>query len=194
MINPYSPTHVNLEAPTQEGVASLWPRIAAHILDGLIFSPLYIISMVLACLSRQWYICWQIAVILVNFWIYLYLVPRYGGTPGKRLLKMTIKTNDGAKLNTKAALLRGCMTLLITSCSIASNILAALLLSETKFVDLDAFSRAEAIIGNIAEYSFPIVICSQIWWLATIFIMLCNKERRAIHDYIAGTVVIRNLA
>ncbi len=29
------------------------------------------------------------------------------------------------------------------------------------------------------------------WWIAEIITMLTNEKRRAIHDYIAGTVVVR---
>jgi uncharacterized RDD family membrane protein YckC len=44
-------------------------------------------------------------------------------------------------------------------------------------------------IAAIVAYAWGIAISA--WFVAEVVTMLCNRKRRAVHDFIAGTVVVR---
>ncbi|MCA9786465.1 MAG: hypothetical protein KC488_07925, partial [Candidatus Cloacimonetes bacterium] len=45
--------------------------------------------------------------------------------------------------------------------------------------------------GNMLDGLMVFLSLSMIWWILEILTMFSNPKRRALHDYIAGTVVIR---
>src|SRR5262245_17534295 len=63
-----------------------WRRLGALILDWLILAPVAILSFFGAQYTPRFYLYGLVPSILITLFYSVYLVKRYGGTPGKRIL------------------------------------------------------------------------------------------------------------
>ena len=156
-------------------------RFLAGIVDAIVFSPIIIVL--------YWVIEQQFSAITnLIFWVffslsyYVYSVLMhglFGQTLGKMLLKVKVFSSAGEELGIRRALLRD--SVIITSS-------VALLIIETPDI-LMGVSLEEA--GTNSEAYLLLTYADLIWFLAEFSTMLTNKRRRAVHDYIAGSVVKR---
>jgi uncharacterized RDD family membrane protein YckC len=55
----------------------------------------------------------------------------------------------------------------------------------------EKFFGSNAVLPTVAALSIMLGITDTLWSWAEIITMLTNKKRRAVHDFIAGTVVVR---
>ena len=116
---------------------------------------------------------------------------RFGGSPGKLLLKMRIVTMSGEPLTSRHALVRALPDYVLSA---ASVLIAAWALSQVGsdgFDTLPVTKRAallEAAIPVWLQLSLRIV--RDVWAIGELAVFFSSYERRALHDLIAGTVVI----
>src|SRR6267142_2180473 len=73
-----------------------WRRLAAHLVDLAIFLPYALLSSWFVYRSKEGFVISQIAGLIIAVLFEIYLVKRFGGTPGKLLLKMRIAKVDGS--------------------------------------------------------------------------------------------------
>lgn len=170
--------------------ATFWKRVLAALIDGAIS----IIFMPISLWLLNWELnngnilpgtVWAIANIVVFMWI----VKRFGGTPGKLLIGLRIVDAGGKFLNWERVTRR------IIFPSLILFILARLQIWKT----INTFS------GNITE--LPLLEISRVisdygepfsslvlYFAYAIYLdvgaILFNKQKRAIHDFIAGSYVI----
>ncbi|MFC1544349.1 RDD family protein [Gemmatimonadota bacterium] len=103
----------------------------------------------------------------------------YGQTAGKMLTGVKVLTVSENKIGYRRAFLRDSpwvFTTLIASSMEVPRLVAG----------IDVLNEATPTIG-----SFVLSIASTVWFLLELATMLLNEKRRAIHDFIAGTVVVR---
>jgi uncharacterized RDD family membrane protein YckC len=156
--------------------AGFWPRLGALLLDDGVYH--FFIWPVLRAL-----VFWvnlgsslfpvYLAILGMPFGVFysVYLVRRFGGTLGKLAIGLRIRKPDGKPVGYREALLRFCPCLLL--CALLA-VVASLRL---------------AVPVARAAYE-PILILYVVWLLADLIVLLGDPKRRALHDYIAGTVVI----
>lgn len=198
-IDPYAPPQASLSGLTpseqhrQTGgelrYASFWHRCGALVLDALILSPLYALDFYLEGQSRMYYVYTLAPMELVSVFIYLFMVVKYGGTPGKLLMGLRTVSLDGARVTSKQAALRYAPLWSMNMLVAVATISGALGMSEQTFQSLGFLERSEAL-----EAQAPMV---QVFtWLmfaylfAALITMLANDKRRTLHDFLAGTVVV----
>lgn len=58
------------------------------------------------------------------------------------------------------------------------------------YLSLSWLDRSEYIGPLYPAWYKMVVICSNVWILSEFFVLLFNKRKRAIHDFIAGTIVV----
>ena len=122
----------------------------------------------------------EILVALFTFDIYAYSVlmhAYFGKTIGKMFVGIRVLTIEENKISFKHAILRDIVPIFIMLISISSVL-------EVMFPQPMPSTSISPIFFIIT--GFPLI-----WSLLEIFTMLFNKKRRALHDFIAGTVVIR---
>jgi uncharacterized RDD family membrane protein YckC len=171
--------------------ASFWQRLGAQLVDMVILAPLIFGVTYLGNEFRLFHVYWFLPGIAFGLFYSVYLVHRYGGTPGKVVLKIRIALVDGSPVTMKAAVLRHSVMFAISIFSGITAILAALSISDEAYQAMGRLERMEVISDYAPSWSLTLYVLMQVWIWSEFITMLLNKRRRAIHDYIAGTVVVR---
>lgn len=197
MHNPYQAPVADLDNPlAAEGgsapnVGGFWIRVAAQLLDFLFLLPIVGLTFWLSSLSRYFYAIWVIPGTMIGMFLTVYLVRRYGGTPGKLVLKLRIQMKDGERISVKAALLRAAPMLALSVTTNVGNAYAAVYMNNAEYMSM-GFMQRSAMLGAAApSWSTLAQVLMQIWVLGCVVVMLFNKRRRTIHDFLAGTVVVK---
>jgi len=93
--------------------AGFWPRLGALLLDGLIMLPLGAFHFWGIARYRLFPVYWVIPGTLLRLFYDVYLVRRFGGTPGKLIMGIRIRKLDGEPVGYREALLRYCPELFL---------------------------------------------------------------------------------
>ena len=166
-----------------------WKRVLATLIDAAIgwaFMPITISLMKWSFVHRSilpqilWSVVWTI--------VWLWLVVRFGGTPGKLIIRVRIVDADGHFLSWGRAVLRVLPTLAISLSSLLQMGVAVSGYPEsaphTSFLEMGRL---------LNEYGKPfsaLVVVLGLFIYADIGVILFNRQKRAIHDFIAGSYVI----
>ena len=173
----FSPIHMNR-------YQTFWRRVLAGLIDGLVFIPIGFLSDYLFSSERSapaliiWGVTYYSAL-----WIYgVVLHACYGKTIGKMAMRIRVLDISEERIPTfRQAFARDIFYIFIN------------VLSSVYFIYL--VLTGEYVIGAV-EKNMPgqIMTWAAIgWFLLEILSMITNKKRRAVHDYIAGTVVVKDV-
>jgi uncharacterized RDD family membrane protein YckC len=174
--------------------AGFWPRFGAGLVDLLILAPAIASSMWLDTVSKSGAVI-ALLVLTPLFWAYtLYFHARFGQTPGKMFLKVIILRTDGRRIGWRESWLRSCVDLLFALISLVDSLLALQQISATEYAILDWTSRSTRLASLTPSWAHAAETAAVVWMLSEFVVLLFNRRRRAIHDYIAGTVVVRQRA
>jgi len=171
--------------------AGFWRRFGAYWIDFLVLLPLMGIGYYFGEQSRLFQVYWFIPGLLIGLWFHVDLVRRYGGTPGKLLLSTRIAMTDGSPVTANAAALRYSVLFVLSTAASLAILLAALRMGDDEYFSLAYLARVQRMVELAPTWYQPVNILLQIWVWSEFVTMLFNKKRRAIHDFMAGTVVIR---
>lgn len=165
-----------------DNYGTFWRRLLARILDGLVFAPLTLSGHFLLLPGRGYAVlyAWNFFTISV-FWMYCALMhARYGQTLGKRAVDVKVlDLVEGRIPSLEQAFLR----------EIGGIVISLMWLTQFFYYLVTVRTASGGQIGGI-----PLQIRNGlwIWWsVLEIVTMLANGKRRAVHDFIAGTVVVR---
>lgn len=173
--------------------AGFWRRIGAYLVDFVVFLPIIALCYFFGEKSRLFYLYWFLPGTLIGLWFHVYLVYRYGGTPGKLLLRVKIAMTDGSPVTVKASAIRYSVLLILSMFSSIALIMSTLSMSDDLYFSLGYLARSQRIVEMAPPWYRIVSIFMQIWIWGEFVTMLFNKKRRAVHDFIAGTVVIRSI-
>lgn len=197
MTNPYQAPAANLDLPVQDGsnadpqVGGFWLRVAAKLLDFVIMLPLVGLTYWLSTISRSFYLSWIVPGIVTGLLYSVYLVRRFGGTPGKLVMKLRVQMKDGSPVSFTAAVLREAPVMLLGAAINLGLGLSALAMDDATYLNYGFLARSEALMASGPGWLTAVNWSMQGWtWLGAI-VMLLNSSRRAVHDFLAGTVVVK---
>lgn len=167
-------------------------RLFAGILDSLVIAaittPLYLMSryateMGFSVVVNALIICACPAYFAV-------LHAKYGKTLGKLVFQIKVVDHESFHLiSINKALLRVVFPILIAGVLILAQVFLMLL----PFMPLDVDMGTHIMIALFVGLSMFVVLASQvIWFLLEAITMLFSSKRRALHDYMAGSVVVRH--
>jgi uncharacterized RDD family membrane protein YckC len=171
--------------------AGFWQRFGAFWLDFLIFVPALGLSFWLAEESRMFHFYSFLPWLFFGLWFHVYLVKRYGGTPGKLMLKIRIARCDGSPIGYREAILRHSVVFVLSTLQSIAFIIAIFSMSDSEYLSLSVVARNQRLIEIGPSWYHPITLVMNIWIWSEFVVMLTNKRRRALHDFIACTVVVR---
>jgi uncharacterized RDD family membrane protein YckC len=170
--------------------AGFWPRLGATFVDGLILAPVAIVSFWLLSHSRAASIALTIPLGLVGPVYEVILLARYGQTVGKMMTRIAVFRISGEPIGWREVFLRCSVQLCLGFLSMASYLYAKTRLPLANwtggwFVILGRLLTLEPTWGRWSSHAMVI------WTYSELITLLFNRKRRALHDFIAGTVVVR---
>ena len=173
--------------------AGFWCRLGAAIIDMFLWVPIVFLAHKLQSINIP------IAVFIVilqafSFAIYsIYFNLKYGGTIGKLAVGIRITKPNGSRIGAREAILRSSLDLAYGLLFAIFNVYAISKIDATAYLSAASyFERAKLIMPLFPKISRYTELLSNIWYWSEIIVLLLNKRKRALHDYIAGTVVIHN--
>lgn len=162
---------------------TFWRRVLAAFLDGALFViPISLTTIAFVNMGRDFDQTYEDVTYFFNILFVIYSVAMhasFGQTVGKMLANVKVVTVlDESDIRFRHALLRDIVPV------------AGLILSLVGIV-WDTLIPSGPVTTSFALAALWLIVLVLFWPVAEIITMLLNKKRRAIHDYIAGTVVIR---
>ena len=160
---------------------TFWRRVGAGIADGVILFPLHWLdswifgSGTTPVILLLWFTFNSFSYIIYS----VVLHGLYGQTLGKMLTGVRVLDVSETRLSFGQAFLRDSVPMLFTTIGVAIGIQTVL--SGENPLAGEEITLADILIGLTAF----------VWLLAELITMLWNNKRRAIHDYIARSVVVR---
>lgn len=155
--------------------STFWERVAANAIDTSFLKILGFASALFISSSSD---ANQTLVIISLFFPYCYSIVfhgYFGQTFGKMLMGIKIFNKDEfTQITMKQALLRDCIPLIFAS--------ILLILSLFGLVNEETGT-------NAATITLSVIVMS--WAILEIVTLLFNQKRRALHDFVAGTVVLK---
>lgn len=171
--------------------AGFWIRIGAALLDLLIVLPFAILTVYLNSLSAYSYYYTVIPNILFFFWYQIYLVKSKGGTPGKLLTGIKVIKIDGKDAGWEEAIMREIVTIIIMLFGIFMTI-TALSNADIAYYESQPWYMKSQYLMTLAPALFTLYTWAYNGWILSEFVVLLfNKRRRAIHDFIGRTAVVK---
>lgn len=188
---------LRMKAPSFSGdsliYVGFWPRLAASLLDFAVLAPYALLAMRLASISPLGFVTTQVIGTVLAVVFDIVLVKLFGGSPGKLIMKMRIAKLDGSRVGYREAWLRYSVLGVISILASVALSTSALKMSDTDFVALTNKTRGTRLRELAPPWYQPLEIAGQVWVGSEFVVLLTNRKRRALHDYLAGTVVIRRI-
>lgn len=171
--------------------AGFWSRLGALIIDGLISIPLILLVMYLNGRGKDFNYYTLCLNFVFTLWYFVYLPKRYGGTPGKLSLGLRITREDGQPIQWKEAFLRYSVFLAFFISNTMVMIFSLMQVDDATLTSLGWLKRTAYLTSFYPDYFKLYQWCFYGWYLLGIIVLLSNSKKRAVHDFIAGTVVIK---
>jgi len=192
---------------TDEINSDIYPDLAARfvalILDGLFAFAIFIPFDFFEGYSKNIHLYSILFNLVVLFFYHVYLVQRYGGTPGKLILGIKIIKLNTQPITWHEAILRYLVQLAKVILTAGLAIYAINLADNAHYVSLGWLHRSSylssfypdliqiKILGKTFMHIHWVTQLFGFWTIAEIIAVFTNHRKRAVHDYIAGTVVVK---
>jgi uncharacterized RDD family membrane protein YckC len=169
--------------------AGFWKRFVAAWIDGFVMLLPTILLLWFQSLSWIWNFLTVIPLTFLFYAYEIYFHGRWGQTIGKRSQGIKVLSLDGTPITWKQAFLRSSVGLGLGVLSTISTLVALFRMSDEEFSSL-SWVELSARQTELSPYINEIIIVSFIWFASEVVILLFNRKKRALHDFIAGTVVV----
>lgn len=161
---------------------TFWRRFWALNIDGLLFFPLSLLHVWLILIQIRglplflWFLTTSAAHVLY----FILMHAAFGQTIGKMITRVIVLDVHGSKLSYRQAVLRDIVPLIVWPLNIHWAYLMA-------YGGVSEMDLTEIRTYQVVTYSWGA------WAILELVTMLLNKKRRALHDFIAGSVVVKKL-
>ncbi|HEX5660297.1 MAG TPA: RDD family protein [Polyangiales bacterium] len=171
--------------------AGFWRRLMAMWIDGTLVAAVDLAIYVLAPVNWGSFVAQSLATKLAAAALEVYLVHRYGGTPGKLALGLRVVMADGTPVTWAAALYRIAISFPLGLARELAGLHVVMQIPQTELGDMSWLQLGQRMHELETRLHKAIRLTQGAWVWADLFTMLSNDRKRAIHDFVAGTVVIR---
>lgn len=166
-------------------------RLASMLLDSVFCAPVVVFAFYIQSLGRDAYLLSILPMLAFNLWYSVYLPARNGATPGKLVVGLTILKTTGEPIGVKEAFMRYSVAFAISIFSVVVMTVALSGADMNTYRNLGWIARAQYLM-TIAPFLFTLhKWASNVWFYSELVVLLTNKQRRAIHDFIADTVIVK---
>lgn len=184
-------TPLKVEGISEDLYAGFWIRLGSLLLDFIFIIPVAFLVLYLNGLGKNVYFYTVIPNLIFGLWYNVYLPKKYGGTPGKLAVGISIIRLNGQPIDWKEAILRHIVLFILTILSSIVMTSSLLVADEETFTSLSWLQQSQYLMSLSPIFYKFYTWTSNIWIYSEFVVLLTNKRKRAIHDFIAGTVIIR---
>jgi uncharacterized RDD family membrane protein YckC len=187
----YKQTPLHIEGITDSLYAGFWIRVGSMLLDTLFILPVIFLSLYFNGLGKNIYFYTLIPNLAFGLWYSIYLPKKYGGTPGKLVAGIKIIRSDGGSIGWKEAILRDSVPTGMTIMYSVWMTMCILSADDEIYKSLNWLKQAEYLITFSPGFFIFFQWVNNIWVYSELIVLLTNKRKRAIHDFMAGTVNVK---
>jgi uncharacterized RDD family membrane protein YckC len=170
--------------------AGFWPRLGAIVVDTVVLAPIIMLSFWTFSASRTIALSFEIPIACLFALYNIYFVGRWGQTLGKMALGIKVVAVDGESAGYARAFYRHAVDLAFSLVTSALTLYALMTVTSREFDLLTFDARLELLTATTGSWTDVLNWLLLAWTLSELVVLLFNEKRRAIHDYIAGTVVV----
>ena len=171
--------------------AGFWWRLWALTLDALVLLPLTILYSFGCDQYHFFYLFYAVPGFMFHIFYYVYLVRRYGGTPGKLMAGLRIVTPEQLPIGYRQAIFRFAPFALFSVIGLGGLIAAELALTDAQFLSTKVSERMMRLNALAPLWFHAGIVAMGVFGIADFIVMMTNHQRRALHDFIGETVVIK---
>jgi uncharacterized RDD family membrane protein YckC len=169
--------------------AGFWSRLVAGLVDLIVFAPLIALVIWIQGLSRTAALAIVVPRALLAATYNIYFHGRWGQNLGKMVMGIRVVNVSGNPMSWKQAFLRFSVDVVLGAALAASSLVGLLHIAPASYLTLSWTERAQRIAELSPGYDF-LLYATNVWVWSEIIVLLFNRRKRALHDFIAGTVVI----
>lgn len=179
-----------LEINSKKVHADIGRRFGAAVVDMLVLIPIFVVFTFIQSISIPMAMT-GVFLSSVLFGAYpIYFHYKFGATLGKLAFGIKVTLPDGGGIGLKQAFLRSSVDLVFSFFMVAAQIIAISNANPDTYLNAGWMERAFYIMSLFPIWFVLVSAGSQFWWWSEFAVLLFNKRRRALHDFMAGTVVI----
>ena len=170
--------------------AGFWPRLGATIVDGLVLAPVTIFTCWLLSHSKSASIALTFPLAIVGPAYEVILLARNGQTVGKMVTRIAVFRASRASIGWGEVALRCSVQVSLALLSTISMFCAMRRLPDANWTGgwMVIYPRLQQMEPSWSRWA---LYAMNIWTWSELITLLFNRKRRALHDFIAGTVVVR---
>jgi uncharacterized RDD family membrane protein YckC len=170
--------------------AGFWPRLGAILLDFVFLMPVTALCFWGSSKFRLFDVYFFVPDILWGLFYSVYLVRRWGGTPGKLIVGIRIRKLNGERVGYREAFLRQLPDFVLGLLISAALTVPLFRMTDAEYHALSFLERARQMDALAPRWYQPLHWLQTAWVWSELVVLLTNRKRRALHDFIAGTVVV----
>lgn len=173
--------------------AGFWVRVAAKLIDFIILLPVIGLVLYVSGISKSANLYIMIPNLLFSFAFEVLLVRIYGGTPGKLIMGLKIIQKNSDNMDWKASVYRYSVEFIIAIFGVFVMFLTLNLIDDSTYASLGFVERSQ-LMSRINPIPMQLQSwTSSVWSIIGAIVLISNSRKRATHDFIAGTVVIKSI-
>jgi uncharacterized RDD family membrane protein YckC len=170
--------------------AGFWPRLGSLMLDFIILLPIGALVFWGSSAFRLFDLYYLLPGTVLGLFYSVYLVRRCGGTPGKLIVGIRIRKLDGEPVGYREAFLRFLPDFILATLGSIAFIIAVFHMTDAEYHSLAIMERTKRMLELAPSWYSPLHWIQTAWIWGELIVLLTNRKRRALHDFIAGTVVV----
>jgi len=172
--------------------AGFGSRFGANLIDGLIMLPLSLGMVVLMFVVGFWVVYpYQIIVSLISSAYIISFLAIYGATWGKMACKIEVRRVDLTPIGWIEAIKRHSVELITSLIIAALNMIALMSYSFKEIKSSSPIEVNQLIAARRSDFYGVVFFISILWSIGELITLLFNEKRRALHDLLGGTVVVK---
>jgi len=171
--------------------AGFWSRLSSLILDTIFVLPFVFLMYYLNTLGKNLYYFTGIIGLIFGIWYNVYLPKKYGGTPGKILTGIKILKLNGDNIHWKEAFIRETVNIFLHIFQSVIIVINLQKIDEAALANLKWYKHEDYLLSLSPAFFIIYSVAINIWIWGELLVLLTNRRKRAIHDFMAGTVIVK---
>lgn len=187
---PHEPPGFAMDEGCTVNYASFWQRLLGLLVDfAIVYLPLFVAQFYIEARSRLLAIALYFPLHLLPYAYEVYFHAKRGQTIGKMVARAKIVTHHGFPIGWRTAAIRSSVGIALVLAFGHARIVGLCRMSDIGYTDLTWVERNRAL-AQLSPTPPLLATMSEWWYWGEVVVMLLNRQRRALHDFIAGTVVV----